>query len=235
MSSGERRPRTAVEPIASDLLMKLIAGVPGEGEPACSAGMVVGSIRRRADTVGDIELALLPHWVQPAAQPSLFGGDPTTTGERQCPRLDRTISQLERSGWLSRDERSCWGQRQRRLRLGATAGDLAGLAVELYLADSENFGNIITLRTGDEEFTKPIFSPMFKGGFLPRALVHEGGYLWLTLPGKPREKIPCPTEEEFFRRIKLDWIEPEKRSIAVITRLRDELRIPWSQPAAAAR
>lgn len=235
MSSGIPRLRAEVEPIANDLLTRILAGVPDSNEPSCSAGMVCGSIRRRADMVGDIELVLLPHWIGPAVQTDLFGGAPKTTGERQCPILDRTLQHLTRSDWLSRDERCCWGQRQRRLRLGAAAGDLEGFTVELYLADGDNFGNIVVLRTGDEEFTKPIFSPMYKGGFLPKSLVHEGGYLWLALPGGRREKISCPTEDEFFKRIKVDWIEPEQRSVAIITRLRDELRIPWSQPAAAAR
>jgi DNA polymerase/3'-5' exonuclease PolX len=84
-----------------------------------------------------------------------------------------------------------------------------GEVVELFIADADNYGNILTIRTGDAEFSHALVTPRRAGGLMPGHLAQHGGYLW-----RGAEKIACPTEEDFFQALGIQWIEPKFRNAA---------------------
>lgn len=230
MSEGRRLPLAEAQHLADKVLSHLM--------PACVDGMVCGSIRRRRAEVGDIDIVLLPKWS--VLQASLFDDTPAdpSTDSRECPELDALLQGWIYRGWVMRDPDGGWGQRERHLRLGPslvdildtrTANILRDIRIGLYFADERNFGNIVALRTGGKEFTRGAFVQIQKGGWL-KHVYHAGGYLRLPLPNAPDEIIPCRTEEIFFERAKLPWIDPEDRGPGVDEKMRNLLRLPFRAP-----
>ena len=76
--------------------------------------------------------------------------------------------------------------------------------IEIYRAHPDNFGNIELIRTGNALFSKYMI------GVRPKVLGmrHRGGYLL----DKEGNKIVCYTEEDYFKAVKVKFIEPELRS-----------------------
>ena len=74
---------------------------------------------------------------------------------------------------------------------------------DMYLADRDNWGAILAIRTGPADFSKALVCGLLRNG-----MKQENGYVWRQNTG---EKIPVPTEEEYFKLCGFDWIAPEKR------------------------
>lgn len=74
---------------------------------------------------------------------------------------------------------------------------------DLYLADKDNWGAIMAIRTGPSELSKALVCGLLRNG-----LKQEGGYVWRQNTG---ERISVPTEEEYFKLCGFAWILPEKR------------------------
>lgn len=82
-----------------------------------------------------------------------------------------------------------------------------GVQVDFFIASPDNYGNICLIRTGRWDFSKYVLGTLVrKAGY-----IHEEGYL--LSDGKI---VPCPTEESFFNRINLPYIEPEKRTLEYV-------------------
>lgn len=79
------------------------------------------------------------------------------------------------------------------------------IVADIFIAvdDGTNWGNIFLVRTGNWVFSR------FMMGIRPPQLgmKHRDGYLW-----KYNERIDCYEEEDVFRLLMMDYIEPEKRS-----------------------
>ncbi|MCF8272975.1 MAG: hypothetical protein K9I95_04005 [Flavobacteriaceae bacterium] len=79
-----------------------------------------------------------------------------------------------------------------------------GIALDLFFADKENWGLIYAMRTGSADYSHQV---------LGNAWVREGyrsveGYLCSN--GK---RIAVPEEEDLFKLICVNYVEPEKRNI----------------------
>ena len=82
-----------------------------------------------------------------------------------------------------------------------------GLKIDIFVAvdDGSNWGNIYLIRTGNWKFSR-----FMMGIRAPQVgLMHRYGYLWTK-----HEDIRCECyeEEDVFRQLEMNWIEPEKRS-----------------------
>jgi DNA polymerase/3'-5' exonuclease PolX len=174
---------------------------------ACARIEIAGSLRRRKETVGDIEIVCLP-----ITDTDLFGDTLATSGA-----LDRALACLVASGRLAWDtvlKRN--GNRYKRF----VVPPLGGAGLDLFIAERDNWGNILAIRTGSAEFSSAIMKKRSRGGYLPDELRQEAGYLWRLSGIVPKEvtRLACPTEEAFFETLGVPWLPPEKRDLATLTK-----------------
>jgi len=164
--------------------------------------LVVGSVRRGKATVGDIEIALLPHTLT------------NILGERMSDRLllagavEATV-RARRLLWDTRVKAN--GDRRKRL-----VEPSSGVVVELYIADSrDNYGNTVAIRTGDAEFSHVLVTRREWGGLMPDNLRQLDGYLWRDDPDDDNGilRVPCPDEAAFFAALGLPVVPLNERTM----------------------
>lgn len=196
MSSGERIPYSTALRMAEDFL--------GEIAGACERIEIAGSIRRQAETCGDIEIVAVPSL--DSVSVGLFADQFETID-----LLDqRCVAMLEHGILgcrLDKNNRRAWGPKYKRL-------TYHGFALDLFTPPLDSFGVILAIRTGPTEFSHALVSP--KGARLPSGAigmlpdqfrVHDGS-LTYRISGQP---IPTPTERGFFEMIGVPHQEPHLR------------------------
>lgn len=82
-----------------------------------------------------------------------------------------------------------------------------GMAVDLFIAETKNFGNTMAIRTGNAEFSRLLVTPRNKGGLMPSYLHHKDGYLW-----SGGNRITCISEPDFFDTLEIPFVEPQERN-----------------------
>lgn len=166
----------------------------GEMSPHCTRVVVAGSIRRGCPEVKDIELVAVPRMQSEKTTEGLFAE------EVQVNLLYRWA---KRSGvhwikpgtsqivpWQVKEDGKYW------------RGLLpAGIKLDLFIADPQNFGLIFAIRTGSKEFTTALVTHAGKVG-----LPSVDGYL--TRGG---ERVVTPEEAHVFELLGLEWIDPGRR------------------------
>jgi DNA polymerase/3'-5' exonuclease PolX len=169
-----------------------IIGLIGD---ACERIEVVGSVRRKVQTVHDVELLCTPRY---ATRTDLFGGASSFNV------LEETTAKLRESGLVAS---MAWGPRLKRF-------VYAGQQVELYIVlPPSQWGLASIVRTGPADFSHQVVTP--KGqrcsgngrqGLMPRELrVHDFGfYRGITC-------VETPEEADVFALLKLPYIKPEAR------------------------
>ncbi len=160
--------------------------------PVCAEITVAGSVRRGAATVGDIEIVARVATANAAQRaPRPVFGMPLMTP------LDNRLAALRTAGTIYPDGKD--GAKYKRFRVLKY-----GVAVDLFLASAENYGNILAIRTGDKDFSHYLVTTRWRGGLMPDGIIQKGGYLWRVVDmaggedSANLEKIACPTEESFF-------------------------------------
>jgi len=187
---------------------RVAANVVALLRPACAEIAVVGSIRRRREMVKDIEVVVRP---KPAA-PTF--GEPRSA----VSALEALLPNLVRLGELAKcpdPKRRLDGPKQKRLWFPHP-----GIVVELFIADRDNFGNMVVIRTGDFEWSRALVTKWSSGGLMPKGLLHDEGYLWRL--GK--QKVSCPSELDFFVALGIEEPpQPYARDLQAAKRLRAQL------------
>lgn len=155
---------------------------------ACEDLAIVGSVRRKKGNVKDIELVLYPKFLQYSMM-----GEPDWSGGTQ---VDAVIQRLIKTGSIMLDpvvKRN--GERYKRFQIITAIQQ--ELALELFFTDADNFGNMVAIRTGDQDFSRRLVTVQSSDGYglIPSGLRQRDGYLWDVLK---KEKIPCRTEAAFF-------------------------------------
>lgn len=150
---------------------------------ACDRIEIAGSLRRKQDTVGDIEIVCIPKMIQ-SKTTDLFG-------------LSMEINLLE--------------ERLRCLRAFKPNAkqvqiDLGTINIDLFIVTPETWGVQFMIRTGSADFSKWMVTKRQQGGALPSHLQVKDGRIWSG--GLPLE---TPEEADVFRVCGLDWIAPEMR------------------------
>lgn len=194
MSTGTRLRLADAEALLGDLLPLV--------QPACSQLVVAGSVRRRKETVGDLEIVCTPRYLE---QASLFGDAP---GKSRVDLLDEVVTTLIGQGVLAdrlnKLGHAARGERYKRL-------SFRGTGVDLFCSDADRFGLVLAIRTGPAEWSKRLVTRQQFGGYLPNHMQVSGGQLWQAVVGKPMQPVATPTEAALFAAIGLSWVEPEAR------------------------
>jgi hypothetical protein len=195
--------------IAEDLRSKI--------EPACVPGrtLVVGSVRRKRQDVGDIEILGMP--ILRAPKPEF--GQPLVFETM----LDKVLYELVRDGWLHPVK---GGPRMKQFEICLGKYNLKSLNpfhFELYLViHPAQWGVLSLIRTGpakqDDNFSKWCVTNRSQGGILPDGFRVKNGAVWKTeqidFRGSPRSgeiPIEMPDEIDFFEFLGLDFFPPEGR------------------------
>lgn len=181
MSTGERRNRA--EALASaERFRNLFTGLYTRWEFA-------GSIRRQKPDVGDCE-----HVVD-------CGGQTAALWRSMDAMLPVEFMGSVTPGVLEKaiysDGKARYGEKMR----GVV---FEGFRHEVFIADSLNWGSILTIRTGPAEFSREMVTRM-----LDRRLYRQqDGYVKYTNTGAVRA---CPDERTFFELCGEPWREPDER------------------------
>lgn len=162
--------------------------------PFCKRVEIAGSIRRRREEIGDIELVAVPLLKEEETTEGLFP---------EQVRVNMLYRWAKRSGvtwikpgtsrivpWQVKPDGKYW------------RGLLpAGIKLDLFIADPTNFGLIFAIRTGSAEFTTALVTRAKEVG-----LPSVDGYL--TRGG---ERVVTPEETDVFELLGLEWTDPARR------------------------
>lgn len=168
--------------------------------PSCERIEIAGSIRRRRQSVGDIEIVAIPRWEErPAAGPIALFGPPAVDRVNLLAEAVRVRHDL-RPGELT-------GGRIREIRDDGRYWKLvhsSGVQVDLFVTTPERWGLILFIRTGPADFGH--------GALARWKRITQGGYsLEGVLHDARGQAVPTPEEVDVFRVLGLDWIDPKRR------------------------
>jgi len=178
-----QRPLAEAERIASEIIADLL--------PVCERIQVAGSVRRRKELVGDVELVAIPRY-EPAG---LFGDCHTNA-------LWMHLHAGERYRFAKGDHAE---GRYYQLALPV----YPGLQVDLFLAQPDNWGLTLLVRTGSAAFSAGVLARWKR----VQGIGREGaGSVNGRLVTRAGIVMPTPDEESVFRLIGMAPVPPEHRS-----------------------
>lgn len=174
MSDGPRRPlHVAAED--ADAFRALFSGY--------ADWIVAGSVRRRCETVGDVEHVVVG--------PKVFEQlDAMIDADGLFAAPNPAVSKAVYPGGTHR-----WGDRYRGVMF-------RGFRHELFMADRDNVGAILAIRTGPADYSRWLVTELRR-----RGTPMEGGYVRHSSGAV----LPCESEAAFFMRCGVRWVEPHKR------------------------
>lgn len=184
----------------------------GEMAPFCHRIEIAGSIRRKVSQVKDIEIVAIPKWEnrEPASMDTLF----EVSGPVPVNLLYRwAVSQANMRwikpgtsdivDWPLKPDGKYWRGLVPPTFVNAAGPGTNSLKLDLFLANETNWGVIFAIRTGSAEFSEALVTHAKLKTYYHVA----DGHL-----KRLNETVPCPEEAELFKRLHLEWVEPEKRS-----------------------
>ena len=187
MSGDKRWPYSEALAVAEEL-RDFLAG-------ACKRIEIAGSLRRQREDVGDIELLCIP------LELGLALGVDT---------LDRAIQTLMVHDVLAlRPDvkgRTTYGS-QNKLMLHV----LSGIGVDIFSTTTEHWGMAMVVRTGSAEFNIKMMARFRQLGFQGHAYPWNGKGKQHGSISTPNGEIDCPTEEDVFRVLGWQYIDPRER------------------------
>jgi len=178
--SKSKMPLNQAQSLAERIVMEL--------QPATVRISIAGSIRRRKEEVGDIEIVCIP-----LMQLDLFG-DPSGS------ILDIHLEQLAEAGRIIKGDK--WGRKYKKFH----PPSMPDLSVDLFITTPTEWGYTFTIRTGPADFSRKVVTPRQQGGFLPGHLRVAECRLW-----EGATALETPEERDFFKALGKEWVEPEKR------------------------
>ena len=182
MSTG-KMPLAEAQKIADEIVSAI--------RPFCVRAEVAGSVRRRKEVVGDVEIVAIPRDFDGlTAELAKFG-------QHIKPGTPDVIA------WAPKKN-----AKYLRLRLSQ------GINLDVFCAHVDNFGGIYSMRTGSG--VGPDGNPFT--GFIPVLFqrwkkVSGGGRMTGGQPTLPSgEVLPVREESDMFRLCQVEWVEPELRT-----------------------
>ena len=180
--------------------------------PACARIEIAGSLRRQSENPRDIELVAISHPEDTSEVVRDMFGDVVAT--IQTTPLEDAVFEL--TDWeLDRVIRRN-GPRYKRLRSTQSrnyVGDY--VACDLFIVrPPATWGVIYTIRTGPADFSQALVTRALQMG-----LKVDGGQLWKLHRDGRREALLTPEESDFFAILGLPWLEPQARTIEMLTRV----------------
>ena len=169
----------------------------------CDRLEIAGSLRRRKDTVGDIELIAIPKVEMRVAEPaarqiSMFTGmDPIMEA---VDLLELKLGSLIEGGILAK--RGGYGPKNKFLVHIPTS-----VVVDLFTTSPSHWGMTMFVRTGDAAFVREAMARFIRLGHAG----HAYGGITLHADTSDRVEIDCPDEEAVFGVLGVPYISPERR------------------------
>ena len=207
MGGTLRFPLADAEALANEVLALL--------EPACERIVVAGSIRRRKETIGDIEIVAIPNTREQLAVLDLFG-EPLASMNVPDPLMNRCGALLAEGVLdyrLNKDGRRSYGPALKLLTYNH-------FALDVFSATPETWAVTLLIRTGPAYFSHRLATPKNQ-----TAVRRDGGpSLYGLLPGHIQLKDwryahrgtgePYDTLEEgdVFTLLGYEWLSPEERT-----------------------
>lgn len=185
-------------------------------EPSCHRVEIAGSIRRRAATVGDIEIVAVPV-ITAERELDLFGEEATVhTTDCLTALLDSMLADGTVSKRLDRNGRPAYGPKLKRL-------EFRGVSIDLFATTAPQWGLILAIRTGPAAYAHQFVTPrgqkvhcgfddsgkpIYRMGRLPEHLRVQDGWLTSRVSGK---RFETHEEIDFFNLARLTYAEPWER------------------------
>ena len=201
-ATSTRIPLAEAEAIAQEIVALLC--------PSCTRIEIVGSIRRRREDVGDVEIVCIPKPGEPIRD--MFG---STLGYNKSPfevACWQMLAARVFSHRLDTNGHRAYGERYKRLLYYDIPLDLFAVI------EPAQWGVIYAIRTGSAEFSRRLVTPRYMraDGLLPSDYAIRDGQLWREPWSQEQRRIvpmvvPTPEEADLFRAIGLAWIPPEER------------------------
>lgn len=191
--TGDRRPKPRYPHARANEVACLLAA---RLAPVCERLAIAGSLRRRKETVGDIELVFVPKYGPRAAGGELL----PTFGALTDPVLER----LEAEGTLARRQNknggTAWGGKNK-----LAVHVPTGIPVDLFTASAENWWNYLVCRTGPAESNLALCAAAHAKGWkwepYSSGFVKQGGF----------ERHVVTSERDVFEFVGLPYRPPEER------------------------
>lgn len=187
------------EQIAAEILTEI--------SPLCERIEIAGSVRRRANDVGDIEIVCVPQFSTRTV--GLFDDSEAINVLDEALRMWCEPGRQEITGWRIRYAENgshAFGAKSKRLTYKDVPVDLFSVI------EPAQWGVIMAIRTGPAIFSHRFVShlsvelPDHSRGTLPFEMLVKDGQLWSN-----GHVIETPTEESFFEAIGMRWVDPECR------------------------
>ena len=215
---------TGKAPMARALAREIALELIGLLKPACERIQLAGSIRRRRELVGDIELLAVPRTIE---QRDLLG-EVTGAVDALHVRCDELLALGVLAKRRSDKGLTHYGPASKRL-------VYRGVPVDLFVCEAGNFGMHLLVRTGPAKWSNRLVTPLGRRthdglpGLLPPGLTVAGG-VWLHREG---ERLETPEESDAFEALELPWIEPHLRAEGLRLVVRHDARgayREWDEP-----
>lgn len=179
--------------VARALALELVALL----RDRCERIVIAGSIRRRRETCGDVELLTLP-----IREPRLnLLGD--VIAHRNL--LDERVDELVDAGVLhkrvNKAGHTSYGEKTKFLVYRDFPLDLFSCT------PPAEFGALLLIRTGPATFSQRFVTQRSHGGCLPAGFKYRGGALW-----HGERKIPTPDESDVFDAIAVPYLPRTERT-----------------------
>lgn len=194
MSEKKKWPRAEAEAVARELVQAL--------EPSCEQIVIAGSIRRRKELVGDIELVYIPKFKADFDRTHLF----------HVP-IKRNLADEAIKDLFCR----CTIEKRLNVRGSFTWGEnnkLAvhnptGISVDFFATRANAWWNYLVCRTGGAVSNTRIATEAQQSGWKWQPT--REGFERASGPDQGRV-VPMHSEREVFEFVKLPYLEPEERS-----------------------
>lgn len=181
MSTGIKRPYATMKKLADSMVDRLA--------PACQRIEIAGSVRRKKDLCGDLEIVCIP----------------------DGRKLDTLLGSWMEVGKIHHTKPQRWGSKLKSFTFFTT--DHRPLQVDVYAQTPETWGVNFCLRTGSAEFSNLMVTRRSstnksgRPGFMPDQYTVEDARVWLN--GVP---LGTPEEIDVFRLWGIEYIPPEQRT-----------------------
>lgn len=155
-----------------------------EFRPYCEKIEICGSIRRKSETVKDIEIVCIPKQIQ---RSDLFD---VYEDKVRDPNFINCLNKYP----ILRSERETG--------INVQLLHTSGLKIDVFIANADNYGLEVFKRTGPAEVSKEVIGNTMK---------RRGYYSYESMLYKSGKIIPVKTEMDFFNTIGLQYKRPEER------------------------
>lgn len=183
------------EAVAADIIADLA--------PACEPGFCIaaGSVRRKKESCGDVEILYIPKLGTRPVPGALFGDEPFNCADAAIAEMERTTKLLRRTNVNGSE---MFGEKNKLMRHRIT-----GMPVDLFATTPECWRNYLVCRTGPSESNIRIAEAARKRGWKWNPC--GTGFSRITAEGVDEHHV-VTTEEAVFAFVGLPYLKPEERT-----------------------